>query len=426
MVKRYDPKLLERRLSADNGFNWEYISCFQRDRARIIHSSSFRRLQGKTQVTGTNEGDFHRNRLTHSIEVSQIAYSLLKRIQTGAKEDEKYLKGMPMEWLPDRDLIEAACLGHDIGHPPFGHGGERELFRLMRDKGGFEGNAQSLRILTKLDKYSDGDGINSTRRLVLAVLKYPVPYSQCVVEDDEVKPPKCYYSEDENVVNLALEDFSDTDKERFQSTNDEGEAQFKTFDCSLMDLADDISNAVHDLEDIIARKMVAETQIRKSVKNGLSGYDNETIEQLCNYLLSKHGFERKIVIDALVLSFINRVTVKEIPRFQHPLLKYNVVLSSGLERLRKELGDINFKHVVNTPQVQQLEQRGQYLVGRVFEKLLKDPERLIPKWEHLYRDKGQSDERTVCDYVAGMTDDFLTKTYQRLFVPGYGSSRDEL
>lgn len=419
----------EQRRGGDFNRPNEYRSAFQRDRARIIHSSSFRRLQGKTQVTGTDEGDFHRNRLTHSIEVSQIAYSLLTRIRTRRKENKEFLKGMAIKWLPDRDLIEAACLAHDLGHPPIGHAGERELFKLMRDNGGFEGNAQSLRILTKLDKYSDGNGVNPTRRLTLAILKYPVKFDQFKATWHQLRsPPKCYYSEDEDVVEWALEGLPKADIVRFHTTNDEGKAQFKTFDCSLMDLADDISNAVHDLEDLIARKMVNEKRIEKLVEKAhqpiINENTEEAIKKLCNNLLSDHSFERKKAIGDLASIFVEFVEVERVPKFQHPLLKYKVKLPDILEEVRNDLGGINEEHVVNTPQVQQLEHRGQYLVGRVFEKLLDDPPHLIPKWNLLNADGNT--HRNVCDYVAGMTDDYLMKVYRRLFVPGYGSSTDEL
>ena len=109
---------------------------YQRDRARIIHSSAFRRLQGKTQVMGVGEGDFHRTRLTHSIECAQIGNGLLEHLNRRADVPEAL-----GPWLPSRDLIEAACFAHDLGHPPFGHGGEKALHRQMIRLGGFEGNA---------------------------------------------------------------------------------------------------------------------------------------------------------------------------------------------------------------------------------------------------------------------------------------------
>src|SRR6478736_4796790 len=116
-------------------------TAYERDRARIIHSAGFRRLQGKTQVMGVGEGDFHRTRLTHSIECALIGIGLLDQVKRTVAAPAG-----AMQWLPCRALVEAACYAHDLGHPPFGHGGERALHSKMKDHGGFEGNCQTLRI----------------------------------------------------------------------------------------------------------------------------------------------------------------------------------------------------------------------------------------------------------------------------------------
>ena len=170
---------------------WQERDAFSRDRARVIHSAGFRRLQGKTQVMGVGEGDFHRTRLTHSIECAQIGYGLIQNLLARGLDGD--VDPGIKDWLPPRDLLEAACLSHDLGHPPFGHGGERALHAKMRDHGGFEGNGQTLRILTRLEKHHQrGRGINPTRRLVLAVLKYPVPYDAFDPSKYEKKPPKLW------------------------------------------------------------------------------------------------------------------------------------------------------------------------------------------------------------------------------------------
>jgi len=117
---------------------------FRRDNGRLIHSAVFRRLQGKTQLFPCYESDFFRNRLTHSLEVSQIAKGIVEQINS----THQYFKKNPI----DRDLVETAALAHDLGHPPFGHNGEKALDDMMKEYGGFEGNAQTLRILTKLEK----------------------------------------------------------------------------------------------------------------------------------------------------------------------------------------------------------------------------------------------------------------------------------
>ena len=153
---------------------------FRRDRGRILHSAAFRCLQAKTQIHAIGENDFYRTRLTHSLEVAQIGSSLvaqLKFLETfeslsqtlniDKNELQKQLKPL----LPSNDLIESLCFAHDIGHPPFGHGGETALNYMMAEQGGFEGNAQTFRILTKLEPYTENAGMNLTRRTLLGVVK---------------------------------------------------------------------------------------------------------------------------------------------------------------------------------------------------------------------------------------------------------------
>ncbi|MDZ4290214.1 MAG: dNTP triphosphohydrolase, partial [Prosthecobacter sp.] len=144
----------------------EYRTLFQTDRDRIIHSSAFRRLQSKTQVFLSGEYDFYRTRLTHSIEVAQIGRSICARLA----QQQKDLLGE--DCFIDPDLVESACLAHDLGHPPFGHTGERTLHRVMEPYGGFEGNAQTLRILTQTLFNEGRDGMNPTRAMLDGVLKY--------------------------------------------------------------------------------------------------------------------------------------------------------------------------------------------------------------------------------------------------------------
>ena len=160
-------------------------SQYSREYARLIHSPSFRRLQGKTQVLGLGESDFYRTRLTHSLEVMQIGRGIVDTLRFKLKNGSSHQEAL--QYLPDDKLIETICLAHDLGHPPFGHGGEIALNYCMLDHGGFEGNGQTLRILSKLEKYrKDGDvhyGINPSRRLLLGILKYPAPYSKARPND---------------------------------------------------------------------------------------------------------------------------------------------------------------------------------------------------------------------------------------------------
>lgn len=223
---------------------------WRQDYARLIHSPSFRRLQGKTQVFPGHESDFYRNRLTHSLEVAQIAKSIAIRLNATSPEFRtKQNKIEP-------DIVEFAGLAHDLGHPPFGHNGEEALDECMRDHGGFEGNAQSLRIVTRLEKkirsalgessafdeeFNDQRyGLNLTYRSLAALLKYDTPIP--LRAGDRRKPGvgKGYYFEDRELVQNIKESVLGTSSYT---------GEFKTIECSIMDIADDIAYSTYDLED---------------------------------------------------------------------------------------------------------------------------------------------------------------------------------
>ena len=169
-------------------------SAFRRDYARLLHSPAFRRLQGKTQLFPSVEHDFFRNRLTHSLEVAQVAKSIALRLN----HYDRYFQEHPI----DTDLVETAALAHDLGHPPFGHNGERALDDCMKDRGGFEGNAQSLRILATLSKKepqaSPEVGLNLTHRTLAAILKYDKPIP--IVRKDDEDIVKGYYHSEKKLV----------------------------------------------------------------------------------------------------------------------------------------------------------------------------------------------------------------------------------
>lgn len=396
---------------------------YQRDRARIIHSAGFRRLQAKTQVMGVGEGDFHRTRLTHSIEVGQIGEGLLAHLHMRYRDNAEI-----RSWLPRVDLVLTSCFSHDLGHPPYGHGGEKALHSRMADKGGFEGNGQTLRILTRLEKFKAHQGINPTRRLILAVLKYPIAYSCFDKEAHRKKPPKCYFDSERPIVNWALEPFIPGEKEFFTTARIKGKPAHRTFDATLMECADDIAYGVHDLEDIVARRLVKKSDILAGLQKVFETYGREyglTIKQFEDKLFSG-GAERKDLIGYLVNLFITAAEVTEHKEFSHPLLKYRVEIPSPFADLLEALKDITYDLVIKRAEVQQLERRGQRIIESLYDEFVNDPERLIPKdaWEYL--DASDSIERRVCDYIAGMTDPFAEKIYRRLFVPGFGSSSDEL
>ncbi len=405
---------------------------FERDKGRVIHSAAFRRLQGKTQVMGTSEGDFHRTRLTHSIEVGQIGEGVLLKLSRTIADP------VARAWLPDRSLVLATCHAHDLGHPPYGHDGEVAIHAKMTDDDGFEGNGQTLRVLTRLEKYrARGVGLNPTRRLLLAVLKYPVPYSLARphVPAGSERPPKCYMDTERETVDWILAPFSAADRDVFTALDGAGRASFKSFDCSIMDCADDIAYAVHDLEDAIGRRMVMREQFEAAiaaagpaldfdalVRLGLS-LDRETLQA---QLFSTASHDRKQAISALVNFFVTHVALVEVPELTHPLLRWNAALPPEARALCDFLMEFTQRNVVRTAEVVQLRRKGRRLIAAMFDEFLTAPEELIPRsfWEGL--DPDDSVRRRICDYVAGMTDAYAERVWRRLFEPGYGNSTDEL
>ena len=200
---------------------------FQRDYARLIYSSAFRRLQGKMQLLGVNSSRYYRNRLTHSIEVSQIARSICTTLSA---------KYRVFIWdVHDLFIIETISLGHDLGNPPFGHSGEIKLNELSADFGGFEGNAQTFRVVSYLErKFPHIDGLNLSNRTCLGFVKYFFNRAQ--------NDKKFLYDADYDKVRLLRDRLEISDKQ--------------TLDCQVMDLADEIAYAAHDLEDALHQRYI--------------------------------------------------------------------------------------------------------------------------------------------------------------------------
>ncbi|MVG14113.1 anti-phage deoxyguanosine triphosphatase [Aeromonas jandaei] len=419
-----------------SGFNRDE---FSRDRARIIHSAFFRRLQGKTQVLGLGESDFYRTRLTHSFEVAQIGGGIAEFLKEEFSNNEEILN-----LLPEQNLIESIGLAHDIGHPPFGHGGEVALNYSMRNHNGFEGNAQTLRICTKLGEYSDRGGLNLTRRTLLGLIKYPVYHSSVFnsgkynnengINLDSYHPPKCIFDCDKSHVDWILQPFN-TDKDKFQSftaiSGKHGKPLYKSLDTSIMEMADDIAYGVHDLEDSIALRLVSERSWKNEVvdiiKDPLKMLPlSDQIDLLTQQLFSGENKTRKKAISCLVNYFILNSEMIKQNLFSHNLLDYQAKLKQPQNEELKIFKDFVVKNVIKTPEVQTLEYKGQQMIVKLFDVIANNPSRLLPtKYFERYNSEGQN-MRVICDYLAGTTDDYATRLYHKIFTPSSGSIFDRL
>ena len=399
-------------------------SAFERDRSRIIHSAAFRRLQGKTQVFMVGEGDFFRTRLTHSLEVAQIG------------------KGLALRLGADTDLVEAICLVHDIGHPPFGHAGENELKKLMICYGGFEANAQNIRVLTKLETKSASEGLNLTRAVIDGQLKYKEPFRK--------DRRKFVYEDDVDILDWAGREAC--------AVVGESNRQLRSFECQIMDWADDIAYAVHDLEDSIHTGYIDAATFQD--KSGIA----EVVEKVANEFKHCPVDASKVCND-----FIYNYLPKQNPDFRwlSPTIDYRErkanrkrLTSVLIDRyimasLRDERTDtpedaislryfysvyipieyrievcmlkkLVLRFVIESPQVRTLEEKARHIVRSLFATFIQavDVEYLLPNdWkEYLKGSYSEQDKaRVVSDYISGMTDHYAQKTYARLFLPEQGS-----
>lgn len=411
-------------------------SAFQRDKARILHSAAFRRLQAKTQVMYIGMHDFPRTRLTHSLEASQIGSSLVAHLSQQQPQISKTL-GL------SKSLIESLCLAHDIGHPPFGHGGEIALNYMMRHHGGFEGNGQTFRIVTQIEAYTPNAGMNLSRRTLLGLLKYPVLMSSArreILPDDVTHfrhlptrqwlPAKALYDDDTAALDWLLDPLSESDRARFgqfsemPTTDRHGRSAFKSVDASIMEIADDIAYGVHDLEDaivvgLINRELWLEQMFPKLQELGSSLADFDAVE-LTDHLFSSHHYERKAAIGSLVNRILTSTRlVSQDEQFESDLLAYKAQLAETEQQLLNALKHFIFTFVIRKPEMQVQEFKGQQIVMELFDALSVEPERLLPentaaRYQTAKR-QGLNAARVISDYLSGMTDAYAAKLHQDLF-----------
>jgi len=413
---------------------------YERDRTRVIHCPAFRRLQRKTQILGTDEGDFHRTRLTHSLEVASIGCSIVRNLSIN--QQNSVLQSL----LPDDNLINVICLLHDIGHPPFGHGGEVALNYMMHEHGGFEGNGQTLRLLTKVENSYGSFGLDLTRRALLGVLKYPVKRSDVVAPaNSQVKttysppdkvirindwlPPKAYFDCEQPEIDWLLSSFSEADRGLFQSLKlkpegcNHGKAAFHSFDCSIMDTADDIAYGVHDLEDAIHLRLINRDQLDNQHFRQLLSQTElaDYSDKLLDSLFSNEICQRKQAIGEMVNYFITETQISFTDEaFENPILKYNIILQPEAAALLDYLKSCISQHVIDSQEARTFEYGGQTVVLRLFEALSSNPLSLLDNKNRVKFREAETISRTdayrvICDYVANMTDEYAYRMHERLF-----------
>ena len=335
---------------------------YQRDRDRVIHSRAFRRLEYKTQVFLNGTGDHLRTRLTHSIEVASISRTIARAL--GVNED----------------LAEAIALAHDLGHSPFGHSGEETLAECMRDHGGFEHNRQSLRVVELLENpYPNFPGLNLTFEVREGLRKHEASY-RSVMPGEE----RCFCP---------------------------------SLEAQIADIADEITYYSHDLDDAVDFEVLSAAQLE----------ENEIWRQTHRAVISRYPDAREPDLHTLIIRHIIDMQVRDVittsarsiadagvqsaddaRRQPAPLIRYSDDLFQGNGELRKFL----YQNVYYHPRVADVNRRACETLRKVFEAYVADPERLGEAAAKRIEAEGL--HRTVCDYIAGMTDRYLIEEYARI------------
>lgn len=430
---------IERQSDRKRSSETDHEFFYRIDRSRVINSVAFRRLQSKTQVHGVGESDFFRTRLTHSMEVSQIGNSITHRLNFLAEN-----KNCPSkEWIPPIPLIETICLAHDLGHPAFGHNGEKTLNFFLHNSGGFEGNGQTFRILSKLGEYSGEHGYNLTRRTLLGVLKYPALYSSVkpeysmeengsIIDISRWSPPKCIHDTEKDTLDWVLSPLSERDKELFTSIFDikgKRKTKYKSFDSSIMECADDIAYGINDLEDALVMKLVQKDEICEKLSGELrelsllasKKWQTQSENYLYKKLISGKLEDTKAAISTIINILVRGTKIEKLNEFESPLLDYQCTMDSALVEILDSFKKIVYEQVISQPYVQTLEFKGQKIITDIFCALRSKPYSLLPNIvQEKIKNKSEI-ERVIADYISSMTDTEACKVYQRLFTPEHGS-----
>jgi len=341
----------------------EFRTAFQRDKDRIVHSTAFRRLEYKTQVFVNHEGDHYRTRLTHTLEVAQVARTIARVLRL------------------NEDLVEGISLAHDLGHGPFGHAGEQALQELMKDHGGFEHNRQTLRIVEKLEEsYTDFKGLNLTREVLEGIKKHG--------ESGKEKSSKDFP--------LSLE-------------------------AQLVDIADEIAYDSHDVDDGLRSGLFEPEDLESvSVWRSIMAYIRKKYPKLKEgSQLNRLGV--RLLINRQVQDVIDQTrkniramrigTFGDLERSDRRVIEF----SKGMQKIKKGWREFLSENLYQHYRVVRMTEKGVRMLKQIFNVFLERPKQLPKPIQERSRSEGI--HRAICDYVSGMTDRFAQDEYKRLFAP---------
>ena len=346
---------------------------FERDRDRIIHSSSFRKLKHKTQVFIESDSDYYRTRLTHSLEVAQISRSICRAMNL------------------NEDLGEVVSLAHDLGHPPFGHNGERALNLCMKDYGGFNHNDQTLRIITSIEKkHPKFDGLNLTWESLEGIVKH---------NGTILLNAPFHINSYNKLHNLEL------------SLNPYLESQIAA-------IADDVAYNNHDLQDALRANLINLNSIKdlsyfdkiiKELYKKFPNIDNniliyqilrESISQMINDIIQN---------SLLKITKFNIMNINDIKNFDNFLISMSKKMLNDCSEIRSFL----YKNVYNHPKLIEKKSNSELIISKLFKYYENNFDKLPDDW--LNKNKSELEQRIVCDYISGMTDRYALKLYKSIY-----------
>ncbi len=341
---------------------------YRRDRDRIIHTTAFRRLEYKTQVFVNHEGDYYRTRITHTLEVAQIAVSIARLLRL------------------NEDLVEVVALAHDIGHPPFGHAGEDALRELMKDHGGFDHNIQGLRIVDLLEeRYPNFPGLNLTWEVRESINKHRTPYNQSdlkIALDPKLAP---------------------------------------LLESQIADIADEIAYDNHDLDDGLTSGILKEEDLEGLELWRRAREAVETHGATRNHEIRKYQIIRTLInqqITDLVEATARQLAQQRIRSVDDVRACHTRLLafSDDMQRLRTPLKKVLWAQLYHHYRVVRMADKAKRFIAELFALYLEKPEQL-PNTTRARIKRAEDPHRVVCDYIAGMTDRYCLEEYKKLFDP---------